>query len=65
VFATARKTGKEITANMVLLGILSFLLKDFLPIARLQEAINQRVPAGTEEVNLLAFNYGYALSCEI
>ncbi len=64
VLATARKTGKEITANMVLLGILSFLLKNFLPKARLEEAISERVPSGTAEVNLLAFNYGYALSLE-
>ncbi|MBS3989035.1 MAG: 2-oxoacid:acceptor oxidoreductase family protein [Dethiobacter sp.] len=65
VLDTARKTGKEITANMVLLGILSFLLKNFLPKVRLEEAINERVPAGTAEVNLLAFNYGYALSHEL
>ncbi|MBS3886523.1 MAG: 2-oxoacid:acceptor oxidoreductase family protein [Dethiobacter sp.] len=62
VFATARKTGKEITANMVLLGILSSLLIDFLPKALLEQAINERVPSGTTEINLLAFNYGYALS---
>jgi len=61
VFATAQKTGKEITANMVLLGILSSLLEEFLSKSDLEQAINQRVPYGTAEVNLLAFNYGYAL----
>lgn len=65
VLATARKAGKEITANMVLLGILSSLLKNILPKIYLEEAIQRRVPSGTAELNLLAFTYGYALSEEI
>lgn len=62
ILATAKKAGKEITANMVLLGILSSLLADILSKTDLEQAVRQLVPYRTAEINLLAFNYGYALS---
>ena len=61
ILATARNTGKEITANMVALGTLAALLGNFLKKGYFESAVNERVPSGTAEVNLLAFQNGYAM----
>ena len=59
ILATARESGREIVANMVSLGVLSATLKNLLDKRFLEIAINKRVPPGTGEVNLHAFQKGY------
>lgn len=61
ILETARKTGNEITANMVVLGVLAALLRDVLDKTYVEQAINERVPSGTAKFNLLAFQNGYAM----
>lgn len=53
-----RETGRQMAANMVTLGVISKLTK-YVSKASLEKAIRERVPKGTEEVNLRAFEAGY------
>lgn len=52
-------TGKEITANLAALGALIGLTQ-IVSTQAMEEAIRNRVPAGTEEMNLRAFRSGAA-----
>jgi 2-oxoglutarate ferredoxin oxidoreductase subunit gamma len=61
VLETARASGREITANMVALGALSALLEPMLPARFIETAISERVPSGTADINLAAFQNGYAM----
>lgn len=60
ILDAARKLGKEITANMVSLGVISSL-SGLIPKELLLEAITGRVPPGTAEINLCAFLSGYEM----
>jgi 2-oxoglutarate ferredoxin oxidoreductase subunit gamma len=51
-------TGREITANVTALGLLVGLT-DVVSRTSLEAAVRDRVPAGTEEVNLKALSAGF------
>lgn len=61
ILRTARDQGQEIVANMVALGVVAALLEDLPDKAYLENVISERVPAGTAELNLKAFQSGYAM----
>jgi 2-oxoglutarate ferredoxin oxidoreductase subunit gamma len=61
ILAAARKAGREITANMVAVGVLGALLADKIEKEFIIEAINKRVPSGTAAINITAFQNGYAM----
>ncbi len=64
IVRTAReKVGRELVTNMVALGATSHVLEKegLLQPEHLKKAILARVPRGTEEMNELAFDEGYAL----
>jgi 2-oxoglutarate ferredoxin oxidoreductase subunit gamma len=52
-------TGRRITASMVALGLVSGLT-GVVTIQALEKAVTDRVPAGTEEMNLKALSAGFA-----
>jgi 2-oxoglutarate ferredoxin oxidoreductase subunit gamma len=52
-------TGRRITASMVALGLIAGLT-DIVTREALDKAVRDRVPAGTEEMNLRAVDAGYA-----
>ncbi|MCW3981615.1 MAG: 2-oxoacid:ferredoxin oxidoreductase subunit gamma [Candidatus Bathyarchaeota archaeon] len=54
----AKEVGKAIVANVVMLGALTAVAELVTPEA-LKKAVTQNVPAGTEELNTLAFKKGY------
>jgi 2-oxoglutarate ferredoxin oxidoreductase subunit gamma len=53
--------GREIVANIVALGIIT-RIAGVLSEASVREAILTRVPKGTEEMNVKAFEYGLSLA---
>jgi 2-oxoglutarate ferredoxin oxidoreductase subunit gamma len=64
IVKTAReKVGRELVTNMVALGATAHVLEKegLLQPEHLKKAILARVPRGTEEMNELAFDEGYAL----
>lgn len=61
--ATKERLGKAIVANMAALGALVYFLEE-VPLALAEQAIAQRVPRGTEEINRQAFRLGRELAEE-
>ncbi|MBN1619680.1 2-oxoacid:acceptor oxidoreductase family protein [candidate division WOR-3 bacterium] len=59
-----KEFSKPIVANMVALGIV-INLSNILGIETVKEAIKSRVPKGTEEINLKAFDLGYEKGKEL
>jgi 2-oxoglutarate ferredoxin oxidoreductase subunit gamma len=59
-----KATGRRITASIVALGLVSGLTGMVSPEA-LEQAIRERVPAGTEEINLKALTAGLAQAQQI
>ncbi|MCW3490742.1 2-oxoacid:acceptor oxidoreductase family protein [Dethiobacter alkaliphilus] len=59
ILGTAREVGKEIVANMVSLGVLAATLKKHIDKEFIEKSISKRVPPGTEELNIRAFQKGY------
>jgi Pyruvate/2-oxoacid:ferredoxin oxidoreductase gamma subunit len=57
----AEAIGKKVVANMVALGVLGGLSKAASP-ANLEAAVRNRVPKGTEELNLRALQAGLDLA---
>jgi 2-oxoglutarate ferredoxin oxidoreductase subunit gamma len=55
--------GKKVVANIVALGVLGGLSGAVSP-AILEEAVRNRVPKGTEELNIKALKAGLALAAE-
>ena len=51
---------KGMSANIVTLGIIAQVIKDINQDA-LKKSIDKRVPRGTEEINLKAFDVGYSM----
>jgi 2-oxoglutarate ferredoxin oxidoreductase subunit gamma len=58
------ETGRKITANIVGLGVLLGLTQ-IVPREAVADAIARRVPTGTKEINLKAFQAGLAISHRI
>jgi Pyruvate/2-oxoacid:ferredoxin oxidoreductase gamma subunit len=54
-----KETGRRITASIVALGIISGLTEVVSPHA-LEQAVGERVPAGTKEINVKALAVGIA-----
>jgi len=57
------KVGREVVANIVALGVITRLLEAVSEDA-VREAIITRVPKGTEEINLKAFELGISMAEE-
>lgn len=62
--AAAERIGKALVANMVALGALMAFTRVFSP-QLLEAALLDRVPAGSEELNLKAFRLGLEMAGEI
>ncbi len=58
------KVGKTLVANIVALGIIAGVL-DLISVQALQQAIEARVPKGTEELNRKAFQIGLEAAKDI
>lgn len=56
-----KEVGKKVTANLVAVGLIVGLSKIVSPIAA-EEALWDRVPKGTEEINLKAFKKGLEIA---
>jgi 2-oxoglutarate ferredoxin oxidoreductase subunit gamma len=52
-----KETGKELVANVVALGAVGYLSK-IVSLKNLESALMERIPKGTETVNLMAFSAG-------
>ena len=60
---TKERLGKIIVANMAALGALAHFLEE-VPFKLVEQALVQRVPRGTEEINREAFRLGLELAGE-
>jgi 2-oxoglutarate ferredoxin oxidoreductase subunit gamma len=56
-----KEVGKKVTANLVAVGLIVGLSKIVTPIAA-EESLWERVPKGTEEINLKAFKKGLEIA---
>ena len=64
ILETAEKEiGKAVTANMVATGVINHIL-GICPVEKLEEAVRNRVPKGTEEINVKAMKAGSQLKLE-
>lgn len=54
----AEELGRKIVLNIVILGFFG-AVTELMPIEALRKAVETSVPAGTEELNLKAFDKGY------
>jgi len=54
----AEELGRKIVLNIVILGYFG-AVTDVMPMEALRKAVESSVPAGTEELNLKAFDKGY------
>jgi 2-oxoglutarate ferredoxin oxidoreductase subunit gamma len=54
----AEELGRKIVLNIVMLGFFG-AVTDIVPMDALRKAVESSVPAGTEELNLKAFDRGY------
>ncbi|UCF05288.1 MAG: 2-oxoacid:acceptor oxidoreductase family protein [bacterium] len=54
----AEELGRKIVLNIVMLGFFG-AVTDLMPVEALRKAVETSVPAGTEELNLKAFDEGY------
>ncbi len=60
----ANKLGRKVVANVIMMGALQELT-NIVSKEHLEEALLERVPKGTEELNLKALHRGYELAAEI
>ncbi len=58
-----KKVGKALTANIVAVGAINRIL-DICSFEQLYETVRNRVPKGTEELNLKALQAGYEMDSE-
>lgn len=64
ILSTARDiVGRAMTANIVALGCISALTQ-VVSVESLENAVQERVPAGTGEINLKAFRTGLAIASQ-
>jgi len=61
--ATREKFGRELFSNIVALGVICELCR-IVSTKAMRAAISNRVPDGTEKINLEAFNFGQKLARE-
>jgi 2-oxoglutarate ferredoxin oxidoreductase subunit gamma len=57
----AESLGRALVQNIVMLGFFTAVTK-LIPVEAMREAVRQSVPAGTEELNLAAFDRGFEYS---
>jgi 2-oxoglutarate ferredoxin oxidoreductase subunit gamma len=60
----AEELGRKIILNIVMLGFFG-AVTELIPVEALREAVATSVPAGTEELNLKAFDKGYEYGLEL
>jgi 2-oxoglutarate ferredoxin oxidoreductase subunit gamma len=60
----AEELGRKIVLNIVMLGFLA-AVTDIIPMEALRKAVETSVPAGSEELNLKAFDRGYEFGVEL
>jgi 2-oxoglutarate ferredoxin oxidoreductase subunit gamma len=60
----AEELGRKIVFNIVVLGLFGAVTK-IMPREALAKAVDTSVPAGTQELNLKAFNKGYDYGLEL
>lgn len=60
----AEELGRRIVLNIVMLGFFG-AVTGLVPVEALREAVKTSVPAGTEELNLKAFDKGYEYGAEL
>jgi 2-oxoglutarate ferredoxin oxidoreductase subunit gamma len=58
---TAEELGRKVVANVIMLGALTEITK-IIPREHVEKALLDRVPKGTEELNLSALRRGYELA---
>ncbi len=61
VKSSVNNFGTPLFANIIALGVLCALIENIVSKASLEQAILSRVPQGTEDKNLRAFNIGYEM----
>ncbi|TDX42427.1 2-oxoglutarate ferredoxin oxidoreductase gamma subunit [Halanaerobium congolense] len=60
----ANKIGKEISANMVVLGIIAKIIQKKIPVEFIKKAIIEKVPPQTVDDNMEAFELGFQLKLD-
>ena len=60
----AEELGRKIVLNIVMLGFFG-AVTGLIPVEALREAVKTSVPAGTEELNLKAFDKGYEYGSQL
>jgi 2-oxoglutarate ferredoxin oxidoreductase subunit gamma len=60
----ANKIGKEISANMIVLGIISKIIQTKIPVEFIKKAIIEKVPPKTIDDNIEAFELGFDLKLD-
>ncbi len=60
----AEELGRKIVLNIVMLGFFG-AVTGLIPVEALREAVKTSVPAGTEELNLKAFDKGYEYGLQL
>jgi 2-oxoglutarate ferredoxin oxidoreductase subunit gamma len=59
-----KEVGRKVTANLVAVGLIVGLTQIVSPLAA-EQAVGERVPKGTEEVNLKAFRRGLEIAARL
>ncbi|RCW54636.1 MULTISPECIES: 2-oxoacid:acceptor oxidoreductase family protein [Halanaerobium] len=60
----ARKIGEEISANMIVLGVISRIIQNKIPVEFIKKAIIEKVPPETIDINMEAFDLGFDLKLD-
>lgn len=60
----AKKIGKEIAANMIVLGIIAKIIQQKVPVEFIKKAIIEKVPPKTVDTNMEAFELGFNLKLD-
>lgn len=57
----AKEIGQEISANMIVLGIIARIIQKKIPVEFIKKAIIENVPPRTVDINMEAFELGFDL----
>ena len=60
----ANEIGKEISANMIVLGIIARIIQIKIPVEFIKKAIIEKVPPKTVDANMEAFDLGFDLKLD-
>jgi len=60
----AKEIGEEISANMIVLGIISRIIQTKIPVEFIKKAIIEKVPSKTVDDNMKAFEIGFDLKLD-